>query len=89
MSNRFRDKVLKREYDNAMAAYRAHNRTLFNTDGTRSKGNSIAGFFWLGYDGKVQGSGFVDRASRQMVGYAYWRAGQDARKADENRRNDA
>jgi hypothetical protein len=83
MSNRFRDPTLRKEYDSAMAMFRAKHRNLFLADGSRpaTPGNSFAAFFWRGYDGTNFGAGFTDRASRQTLGYAYWRAGQDARAA--------
>lgn len=80
--NRFRDPTLRAEYDKAIAIFRAKGRTFFLADGTRpaTPGNSFASYFWRGFDGTKIGAGFTDRASRATIGYAYYRAGEDARK---------
>lgn len=69
-------------YDALMSWYATKHRNLFNPDGSRCTGNSSAGMFWRGYDGTTLGKGFTDRASRQTLAYAAWRAGQDAKAAD-------
>lgn len=83
--NPFRDPTLRREFDAAVQAYRLRHRDLFidgkrrsNTD--RTIGSSFAQMFWNGYDNIQMGGGFIDAASRQMLGYADYRAGQFCRK---------
>jgi hypothetical protein len=74
--NPFRNPVLKGMYDESLAAYRAKGKTLFLADGTRNRGNAIAGPFWNGFDGLQQDK--WDASSRKMPIYAAWRAGRDA-----------
>lgn len=62
-----------------MQMFAARHRNLFQADGARSRGNSVADMFWRGFDGVVLG-GMWDAASKKTLAYAYWRAGQDARK---------
>jgi hypothetical protein len=83
VSNRFRDPTLRKEYDAAMQSFRERSRNLFMPDGSRTMGNSFAGMFWRGFDGTKIGAGFIDRASRSTLAYAYYRAGQDARRIAE------
>ena len=82
MPNRFKDVTMRREYDAAMHMFWSKHRNLFQSTGERSTGSSMASFFWQGYDGKVMGIGW-DAASKKMIGYAYWRAGQDAKHLHE------
>jgi hypothetical protein len=80
--NRFRDRTLRKEYDAAMHAHATRHRDLFRPDGSRNTGSTFASYFWKGFDG-IQGRGLVnfkDRAARETLAYAYWRAGQDAAK---------
>lgn len=79
MANRFSDPTLHREYEAVMQMFATKHRNLFQANGARSMGNSIAGMFWRGFDGIVLG-GAWDAASKKTLGYAHWRAGQDARK---------
>jgi hypothetical protein len=81
MANRFRDPVLKKEYDAVMQMFLTKHQNLFSKDGSRSRGNGVANSFWLGYDGKFFGIGW-DSNSKQTLMYAHWRAGQDAKKAE-------
>lgn len=78
MSNRFRDPTLRKEYDAVAQMYVTKHRNLFAPNGERSNGNSVACFFWRGFDGTVMGSGW-DAESKKTLAYAYWRAGQDAK----------
>jgi hypothetical protein len=80
--NRFKDPTMRREYDAAVHQFRIKHRNFFRQDGTPSNGNSWAEVFWKGYNGIKLGGGFTDRASRQTVMYAYYRAGQDMKRAD-------
>lgn len=81
MTNRFRDPTLRREYEAAMQMFVTKHRNLFQPNGARSAGNSVAGMFWRGFDGIVLG-GAWDAVSKKTLGYAHWRAGQDARKLE-------
>lgn len=77
--SRFKNAILRNCYENAVKMYDARSLTLFNPDGTRSTGNSIASAFWKGFDGQVIGAGW-DSNSKQMLIYAYWCAGRDIAK---------
>ncbi len=81
MTNRFKDPTLRNEYDNATRCFETKHRNLFCSDGSRSMGNSMASFFWRGFDGTQFGAGFTDAASKKILAYAYYRAGQDCAKA--------
>lgn len=74
--------MLRKCYDNALIMHETKSRVLFNSDGTRTIGNGIAGVFWRGYDGTTLGLGYVDRSSKETMGYAYWRAGQDIKASE-------
>lgn len=76
MTNRFKDRTLRKEYDAAAFAFQTKHRNLFYPDGSRCYGSSFASFFWRGFDGICMGK--WDRASKKILAYAYWRAGQDA-----------
>lgn len=83
--NRFRDHTMRQQYESAVKAYRVKHRDLF-INGARRKpggyGSSFAMFFWHGFDGETTGTcNFSDNASRSMIGYAYYRAGQDMSKS--------
>ena len=81
MVNRFRDPTMRQQYDAAVRAFGTKHRDLFDANGVRrAPGSSFASFFWRGFDGTQLGAGFIDRASRSTLSYAYWRAGQDMRK---------
>lgn len=80
MPNRFRDPYMREQYDVAVWHYQNRHRNLFAPDGQPRIGSSFAEFFWRGFNGIKPGAGFTDRASRSMVGYAYYRAGQDCAK---------
>lgn len=78
MSNRFRDPTMRREYDAVVEMFHQEHRNLFH-QGTPTRGSSLAGQFWHGFNGTSLGAGFTDRASKEMLAYAYWRAGRDMR----------
>lgn len=85
MKNPFRDRTMRREYDAAVRAYESKHQDLFVKGERRTPGgygSSFASFFWNGFDGKTKGVACMsDRASRSMIGYAYYRAGKDCAKA--------
>lgn len=75
---------MRQQYNAAIRAFETKHKDLF-IKGERRKdgqyGSSFASFFWHGYDGKTKGVACMsDRASRSMIGYAYYRAGQDCAK---------
>ena len=76
--NRFIDRTMREQYDAAVRAYTIRHRDLFRADGSQNKGSSFASAFWNGFNGTRLGLGYSDRASRETIGYAYFRAGQDA-----------
>lgn len=80
MSNKFKNLLMRGEYDVTMQAYLTKHRNLFHQDGSRNTLNSVGMMFWRGFDGTNLGAGFVDAASKNILAYAYWRAGQDASK---------
>lgn len=81
MANTFRDQMMRQNYDAAVDGWRTKHRNFFRPDGGQRRGSSMAENFWRGFDGQPGfGAGFIDRASRQTLAYAYWRAGQDCRK---------
>lgn len=84
MGNRFKDPTLRREYDAVTEMWRTKHRNLFTQQGERRRspdlGSSLATMFWLGFDGRVMGAGW-DAESKRTIGYAHWRAGQDAAKS--------
>lgn len=78
MANRFRNPVMRREYDALVQAYREGAAILFTKDGRRCRGNAWATNFWLGFDDHNRDQ--WDRLSRKTLAYAHWRAGQDCQK---------
>lgn len=80
MTNRFRDPVLRRAYDEAITAHAATSKVLFHA-GQEHRGNGVAGPFWRGFH--AEQSGHWDAASKQTLAYAYWRAGQDVRASQD------
>jgi len=76
MPNRFRNQIMRQHYDAIVGMYHTKHRTLFH-EGERTMGNGMASFFWRGFDGTQFGAGFTDRASKDTLAYAYYRAGQD------------
>lgn len=83
--NPFRRQMQRDGFAEMVHNWRTHSSLLFNPDGTRCMGNGFASSFWKGYDGAVCGFGglnnYSDRASREIIAYIYFRAGQECRKA--------
>jgi hypothetical protein len=77
MANRFKDPALVRAYESLMASYIAKDAILFLPSGERAASNKAAELFWSGFNG-VEKEGGWDPDSKRSIGYAYWRAGQDA-----------
>jgi hypothetical protein len=76
MANRFKNPMLRKQYDACVSCYRKKHRDLVRADGTPHRGNTIAVSFWRGYEGaKVN----WDAYSRSAPIYAAYRAGQDIR----------
>jgi hypothetical protein len=78
ITNPFRQKDRKRMFDGVVRAYLAKHRDIGTPD-KRHRGNSIAGYFWRGYD-NVRPEQW-DRESREMMAYVSYRAGQEVAKA--------
>lgn len=73
--NPFRNKTMRRAFDDAVSMFNTRHKNLFLADGcTPHRGNSWAGMFWRGYEGTQ--IGVWDRASKQLPAYATWRAGK-------------
>lgn len=74
--------MMRQNYDAAVEGWRTGHRNFFLPDGSQRKGSSMAENFWRGFNGdRGIGLGFADSASKSTLAYAYWRAGQDCRKA--------
>ena|SRR3974390_2853654 len=73
--NPFRDRTMRKEYAAAVLMWRQKHKNFFLANGDRHQGNNFAGFFWRGWDNLMAAQ--WDRASKQIIGYAYWRAGRD------------
>jgi hypothetical protein len=67
---------MRKAFEDLVSAYTERRKVLFLRDGTPNKGNSPANVFWMGFKGQNVGDGFADRASREMLAYAHWRAGK-------------
>lgn len=81
--NPFRSEFLRNGFGTMVSAYAEKRRVLFVRQGIRNRGSSFATWFWQGYDGQKISGGFVDRASRETLMYAMWRAGEACRRADQ------
>src|SRR6516165_1200715 len=73
--NPFRDHTMRQQYAAAVFMYRTRHYNLFWPTGGRKSGSSMANFFWHGWDNLMVHQ--WDTKSKQMLGYAYWRAGRD------------
>lgn len=81
LTNPFREKMMRSQWEAAVLGYSTQHRNFFHASGARCQGNSFANAFWAGFDGMTTGRGNYDRASRRTIAYAYYRAGQDVRRA--------
>ncbi|QYF92530.1 hypothetical protein KY495_17530 [Massilia sp. PAMC28688] len=77
--NKFEDPVLVKAYESLTASFFMKDKILYLPSGERSTSNKAAELFWMGFDG-VHRSGGWDSDAKRSIGYAYWRAGQDAVK---------
>jgi len=82
MSNRFKDKTLRREYDSMVQAFETKHSVLFHKDGTRTNGNSWAAGFWHGFDNDLPATRFPPGPNRTILAYAHFRAGRDCAKKE-------
>ena len=85
--NPFRDRTMRQNYDAAVKVYRMRHRDLFipQTGERRRSGNygsTFARCFWHGFDDVATPGERQDRAWRQTIGYAFWRAGRDLAKLE-------
>lgn len=86
MTNPFRNKTMRSQYDACVFCYDTKHRDLIRPDGTRHKGNSVAHHFWMGYD-RVAIERW-DRESRKMIAWAIYRAGMFVREREEKAGNE-
>jgi len=84
---------MRRNYAGAVKAFEIKHRDLFQPNGERKHspnyGSSFAERFWAGYDHAYDDK--WDKESRKTIGYTWYRAGQECRKAEESKqggRND-
>jgi len=85
MANRFKNSILRAEYNASMFAFDTKHQNLFINGERRQSpdlGSTFATFFWAGYDGKNQGMFKFDSTMKNTLSYAYYKAGIDARKKD-------
>ena len=76
MSNRFRNSMLRRQYDACLHCFRVRHKDLIHPTGIRHRGNAAADYFWRGYDLVKMN---WDARMRQSPAYAAFRAGEDVR----------
>jgi len=76
--SRFRNPVMRNNYDAMVNKYQLRHSDLFTAELIPHMGAGGGQAFWLGYQGKTMGRGFVGK-DKQTMAYAYWRAGQDCR----------
>lgn len=77
MSNRFRDSIRRKLYDDILDSYRQKTNSLFMSDGSRRLvAGGMSAMFWRGYDNAL----VWDTSSKRMLGYVCYRAGEDARR---------
>jgi hypothetical protein len=79
--NPFRNRDMRRAFDECVVGYEKRHKNFFTHGGLRHRANSIADYFWRGYDG-VNAQAFADAGSRQTLAYAYWRAGRACAEAE-------
>jgi hypothetical protein len=85
-TNPFKDPYMQGQYTAARRAYDVRHPSLFVKGKRRERGSygsSFAIAFWNGYDFVTKGiNGFASRQARQMIGYAWYRAGRDIAKEE-------
>lgn len=81
MTNPFRDPLMRARFDELVKAYRLGHANLFTRDGGRSRGCSMATYFWRGFDNLIPAARW-DRASRNTLAWAAYRAGRAIAKAE-------
>ncbi|UJJ56691.1 hypothetical protein [Rhodanobacter thiooxydans] len=78
VQNRFRDPMLRKQFDALIDAYRRGHPSLLGPDGTKQRGNAAAQAFWSGFDSGDVCRLYPTPASRRTIAYACFRAGQEA-----------
>lgn len=73
--NPFRERMARAHFDAVVRAYNVKHKDIIRSDGRRHMGNSIATFFWRGYDSAMPASAW-DGPSKRMMAYVRFRAGQ-------------
>ena len=78
MTNPFRQRLFRKQFDNLVACYDSFHRDLRPAADRRCRGNSIATHFWRGFDNIATGlrAPNWDRASKDSFAYVAFRAGQ-------------
>jgi len=77
--NPFKIDMLRRQFDACLHCHEIKHRDLVRPDGTPHRGNTIATWFWRGYEGVKPN---WDAGSRQSAAYAAFRAGQVVKKQE-------
>lgn len=77
VTNPFRDRTMRAQFDAAVTAYCVQHRDLFH-EGRQFIGSSFASYFWAGFrqTPQVGRFNFKDATARKTISYAYFRAGQ-------------
>jgi hypothetical protein len=76
LMNRFRNPLLRGQYEAMIKDYHGKNPYLFTPEGKPHRGTALGLAFWNGFEGVVMGAGFSN-SERSSPAYACWRAGQD------------
>lgn len=82
MNNRFRNPILRNQFDSMVSKYKRRHSDLFTADGVPHSGAGGGQAFWHGYRGTTFGAGFATAHDKQTPAYASWRAGQACRAAE-------
>lgn len=75
ITNRFRQRNRRAHFDAVVRAYQAKHKDIIRPSGQRCLGNSIAGYFWRGYDDSMPATAW-DRGSREMMAFVSYSAGR-------------
>lgn len=73
--NPFRQRMRRRHFDVVVRAYQNRHPDIIRPSGARCLGNSIAGYFWRGYDNSIPERAW-DAASKEMMAYVSYAAGR-------------
>lgn len=79
MKNPFRQPMMRLSFAGMVKAYEQRSKLLFH-EGRPIRSNSAGIMFWRGYEGTHAGA--WDRASKDTLAYACWKAGVACRGVD-------